>query len=447
MDLRLLHGVVYGCSWFAQFGYKFSHGTYGIQEHTYTLALEKIQSLPVSDITDSFDGSTEDRPIGVRTKVQYYQQLSMHEEVGEVGNCKDLFSFLVRKIHNAEEYKRRFKTIDDIEVPANIHQKHCSKEKICQAVEYFGVILRAKMGSDTKATMFQNAMRAEATQNGPIKAASVLDHVLKRLHNVVVDGHVFIRSEKLGRRMNEGKYKYKLVRVEESREIYNDLQFIYDRVLMGFPNSENDKEKSSVRMCAEAILNCNNFVKGFDIPHEDYGGKLMIKCQVQWPCNYWKNDGHLKEKSELGDIVVVVPTDAKITHLKQAAENALRETYLMTKGFKLWCLAGELGDDDTVYRVGKNPVILIGDGFDLDVDLWFQGGSKSKELVCKCKEADGEKTVECNMCNRSWHNLCLGVKDDDPFHICEDCMMSDKRLKNKSEEFSELPLEFFEEPD
>lgn len=45
MDLRLLHGVAYGHSWFGRWGYRFCQGSFGVTEHNYERALEILSSL------------------------------------------------------------------------------------------------------------------------------------------------------------------------------------------------------------------------------------------------------------------------------------------------------------------------------------------------------------------------------------------------------------------
>ncbi|OIT32898.1 phd finger protein male meiocyte death 1 [Nicotiana attenuata] len=50
MDLRLLYGVAYVHTWFGQWGYKFSHGSFGIMEHNYEIAIEMLSSTEIDQV-------------------------------------------------------------------------------------------------------------------------------------------------------------------------------------------------------------------------------------------------------------------------------------------------------------------------------------------------------------------------------------------------------------
>ncbi|WJX16233.1 hypothetical protein P8452_06290 [Trifolium repens] len=45
MDLRLLHGVAYGHSWFGRWGYKFYRGSFGVTEENYYYEAMEISNL------------------------------------------------------------------------------------------------------------------------------------------------------------------------------------------------------------------------------------------------------------------------------------------------------------------------------------------------------------------------------------------------------------------
>ncbi|KAK2423504.1 RING/FYVE/PHD zinc finger superfamily protein [Trifolium repens] len=50
MDLRLLHGVAYGHSWFGRWGYKICRGSFGVTAQNYYEPMETLGSLVLDDI-------------------------------------------------------------------------------------------------------------------------------------------------------------------------------------------------------------------------------------------------------------------------------------------------------------------------------------------------------------------------------------------------------------
>lgn len=74
MELRLLHSIAYGQSWFSQWGYKYSHGPFKVTIQMHQKAIEAIQSLPLSLLLHHFASTHPQIPF-IFSK---YQSLSNH---------------------------------------------------------------------------------------------------------------------------------------------------------------------------------------------------------------------------------------------------------------------------------------------------------------------------------------------------------------------------------
>ena len=59
MDLRLLHGVAYGHSWFGRWGYRFCSRTWSDREHNYNKAIEILTSLELDKIIQDFSNTDQ----------------------------------------------------------------------------------------------------------------------------------------------------------------------------------------------------------------------------------------------------------------------------------------------------------------------------------------------------------------------------------------------------
>lgn len=90
MDLRLLHGVAYGHSWFGKWGYRFCSGSFGVEEHHYHRAIAFLTSISlVDDITANFREKKANLNIG--DIVRCYRDMS---EI-QLTTLQDLLRFML----------------------------------------------------------------------------------------------------------------------------------------------------------------------------------------------------------------------------------------------------------------------------------------------------------------------------------------------------------------
>nr|XP_016459026.1 PREDICTED: PHD finger protein At2g01810-like [Nicotiana tabacum] len=110
MDLRLLHGVAYGQSWFGKWDYRFGRGSYGVTEQKYEIAVQFLSSLGLDKILNDFK---KDNPKRLKIK----QIIGTYRELSEVPliTISDLFQFMLafkskapfhskKKLENSDDY-------------------------------------------------------------------------------------------------------------------------------------------------------------------------------------------------------------------------------------------------------------------------------------------------------------------------------------------------------
>ncbi|KAK1387136.1 hypothetical protein POM88_015314 [Heracleum sosnowskyi] len=89
LDLRFLHGVAYGTTWFGKWGYKFGHGSFGVTEDKYDRALQFFRTLRLNKIISDFKDTVRGRKI--EQLVKSYRQVSE----APLGTISDLLQFVL----------------------------------------------------------------------------------------------------------------------------------------------------------------------------------------------------------------------------------------------------------------------------------------------------------------------------------------------------------------
>jgi len=89
MDLRLLHGVAYGHSWFG--GYGFCRGSFGVTEQNYNEAIEILGSLVLDDIARDLSKTKYHKD--VKQMISFYRDMSESET--HIITIRDLLRFML----------------------------------------------------------------------------------------------------------------------------------------------------------------------------------------------------------------------------------------------------------------------------------------------------------------------------------------------------------------
>ncbi|CAH2065663.1 unnamed protein product [Thlaspi arvense] len=467
LDLRLLHGVAYGHSWFGRWGYNFCRGSYGVTRNDYENAIELLGSLEIDQIEFDFSEHTQFNEI--KKIFRYYREMSE----GNLKTFRDLLRFMLiikshapHKLHAAppppfstdSPHKKRsnrlfLKKSDVLEneksqgyksyatVAANLGSRWPVR-RLEYAAEVIVESLK-EMKAVKKNGMTRQDVRDAARLN--IGDTGLLDYVLKSMNNVVV-GNILVRryvdprTRILHYTIQELDDETKLIEpkkepvldliplrvvTESSKpgaDVHGDLVMLYTYVLLNYPEAE------SVRSATQAILDSKQFVKEW--PLWDNNDRILrFVCRID-PSLI---DLRTEQITELppGELVTV-SLQATVFDLKQAIEDTFRDTYCILTNFvvnEIDEVKGE-DDDDRELLLGKlepcSAITVRGFGIDLESKLKFQGGCDTwmVKCVCRAKDDDGERMISCDVCEVWQHTRCCGIDDSNtlpPLYVCSNC--------------------------
>ncbi|CAI0400358.1 unnamed protein product [Linum tenue] len=464
MDLRLLYGVAYGHSWFGRWGYKFGRGSFGVTGQGYNRALEAVASLQLDPILTDFDskghGGEELKRI-----VRFYRDLCRTQ----LTNLGELLRFMLdlkscrcgsKKEANPNgicSTPSRF----PIRVPPLSTGKKGNPRAQNRCRKFSSVIATLDSRWSARRMEFAAAVIVEALQQGKtltgggmsrqqvrdaarmhVGDTGLLDYVLKSMNNVAVGDSVIRRAVNPRTRILE--YSIADLRQEEKQgserkfqerrgifpgiDLYTDMSYLYENVLVSYPDSE------LVDIATLTVLDSKHFVKEW--PWNDRCDQLLrLLFRVD------TIDGHRKQDfSE----IVVLPPDANMVELKQAAEEALRDTYATMEDVEVIEVKGmEDADDDQslsgeiepgseiVVKVavtggGKEVMSRCGSGSD---EQYEGGGADNWRVKCECgaRDDDGERMVACDVCEVWHHTRCVGIDDSEkapPLFVCSGCCVA-----------------------
>ncbi|XP_048422241.1 PHD finger protein MALE MEIOCYTE DEATH 1 [Pyrus x bretschneideri] len=462
MDLRLLHGVAYGHSWFGRWGYRFCHGSFGVTAHNYERAIEILSSLALERILQDFidmDGCEELKQI-----IRYYRNLSETKLV----TIKDLLRFMLTVKSSVPGQKKSLMGPAEVSsfvvksaTKATLQVKPSMKEKSAKCRKFSTILAHMDSRWPTRrlefaADVIVNALqeKKESGHGGMTRQdvrdaarlhigdTGLLDYVLKSMNNVIVGNHIVCRAVNPATRILEytvhdladgvkvsepGKeivaQSFQSATLFPGVDVYNDVLYLYEHVLLGYPESE------LVDLATRAVLDAKHFVK--ECPFRDDEEQwLTFFCQLL-PSSTDK-EIEFKRGMPPGE-VVVMPLHATIGELKRAAESALRDTYCITEQFVVMGIEGleEMDDMEVLFGVAESgaEVGVRGSGIDLDTPLRYEGGSDTWMVRCECgaRDDDGERMVACDICEVWQHTRCCGIEDADtvpPLFVCSACCVS-----------------------
>ncbi|PPS13347.1 hypothetical protein GOBAR_AA07229 [Gossypium barbadense] len=469
MDLRLLHGVAYGHTWFGRWGYKFCRGSYGVSEENYDRAIEILSSQKLDKIIQDFSDREQSRQI--KCMVQHYRDLSESQLV----TIRDLFKFMLTiKSRSALQKKLVAATaapsasVQKNSIRISFHKKDNSKEKYLRCKRFTSVIAHMDSRWPAKrlefaAEVIVDALKQHKSEVGHggmtrqdlrdaarmhIGDTGLLDYVLKSMNNVIVGCHIVRRGINSARVLeytiddvdNPVKDLKLLEATEEihqkplpellpapapvpGTDVYNDVVYLYNNTLLNYPESE------LLELSTQAVLDSKHFVK--DRPFRDEDDQLLrFFCQVM--PGLFDAENMATETSPAGELVMV-PLHATVFDLKQAAEKALRDTYCIMDKFVVTEVdnLGEMEDRDVLFGALESgaEILVRGSGIDLDSNLKHEGGADNWIVRCECgaRDDDGERMIACDICEVWQHTRCCGIEDSEavpPLFVCPGCCTS-----------------------
>ncbi|KAF8370108.1 hypothetical protein HHK36_031859 [Tetracentron sinense] len=466
MDLRLLYGVAYGHSWFGRWGYKFSHGSFGVTEHKYDSAIEILSSLDLNKIVDDFSNTGQGREI--KQIIHSYREVSETQLFTIRGLLRLMLALKSRapvqrktimavaaaaskssrkaatRTQKSPEKNKAIKYRKFAPSAANMDSRWPAR-RLEQAAEVIVEALKEKKArSYSRGGMSRQDVRDAARQH--IGDTGLLDFVLKSLNNFVVGNHVVRRAVNPSTRVLE----YTIHEVsngilitepeiiddppqalalapldispgpEPGSDVYGDVVYLYRTVLLGYPESE------MVELATGTVLDSKHFVKEWPFKDEE-DPVLRFICLVMPSSDQLETE--LTRQLSLGELVVV-PLHSTVGELKVAVESAMRDTYCIMERFVAREIAGleEMEDYEVLFGAleSGSKLLVRGSGMDLTTELRYEGGAENWTVDCCCgaKDDDGERMVACDICEVWQHTRCGGIDDADtvpPLFLCAKC--------------------------
>ncbi|CAK7338934.1 unnamed protein product [Dovyalis caffra] len=466
MDLRVLYGVAYGHPWFGRWGYKFCHGSFGVTELIYIRAIEILSALELEKIIQDFSDTSQSK--SMKQIIQYYRDLSPIQLI----KFKDLLCFMLALKCCPCGQKKQSVTATATSKPLiNVvfGKKPLVKEK-CMKYRNFSSLVgtmdsrwptrRLQYAADVivdalkakkddkhcEGGMTRQDVRDEARMH--IGDTGLLDYVLKSMNNVVVGKYVVRRAvnpktrileysiDELGDGISpvEAKPESEAVPAQPlvpGADVNADVVYIYENVLFNYPESE------IFEVATQAILDSKHFVKEW--PFRDENDQLLnFTCQVM---PNWNDLGAKFYRKVPPGEILVLPLHASVLELKQEAESALRDIYCVLERFVVTEIEHmeDLHDKDLLCEFFESgaEISVKGYGMDINSPLRYEGGPDNWKVKCECGacDDDGERMVECDICEVWQHTRCNGIDDANTvpqLFVCSGCCDSLQPVKAKT---------------
>ncbi|GAV72006.1 PHD domain-containing protein [Cephalotus follicularis] len=429
MEYRILHAITHGHSWYGSWGYEFKSGSYALTVDAYQRAVETLSTIPLSPLL--FEGR------GHRTRlhaiISFYQSLSESELI----TIKDLFSFMLRLIHETHRFtttsKRRkteYGTSNILCAWTRNDVEHVQQAMIkVLAASACWVTRRALKGVMCKAAYPELLDYCMKHFGGKMAANGMVVHARYNTNSSDIE----FRLEHLS--FNYGAGLESCYPPED--HIKRDLKFLYDSLLQ--PETMVSYRPQPTRKCvidsAVKLLDCKQFIKDYKPDERTTTNPFEIHlwCHVEL-LDQTKDDPIPPE-------MIVLPLNATIADLKSEAAKAFQEVYAMFKRFEVEKLLeyGSIEDSITLkFLVGSYGSVrvqgrcsakhgLIRFRMERGIENW------TVDCICGAKDDDGERMLACDTCGVWQHTRCAGIDNSDAIptkYVCLRCINSYRRKSN-----------------
>lgn len=454
LELRLLHAVGSGESWYGKWGYKFGYGSFGITQQMYIKAVEAIREMPLSSMAQHFEGVDQE----VLAIIALYQRIS-GQSLQTLG---DLVRFIMDLKVNSpahpgkggkEHHDRRSGSIAPTVSDASPSDVPCrwSAKRLDLATQ---VIVEALRSCDKKWLPRQDVRDAARVYIGD---TGLLDFVLKSLGNRIVGNYIVRRAVNPITKVLEysvedlvahstqavpGAGRDQIRRQPETTcevtqaEVLKDIVYIYKHVLENYKPARcaGNSDLTTIPTAARIILDAKQFIKDYrgEITrksasndwHMDDDEMIRVMCTV-----ILQDDDPTRNRPSPPPELVILPPHATVRDLKLEAQRAFRETYYIMHSFFVESIPDLEGDDeDLLFGAieSGSHVRVNGSGIHTYHDWRYEGGIDSWIVNCPCgtKDDDGERMIACDVCEVWQHTRCGGISDMDAIpqrFLCHRC--------------------------
>jgi hypothetical protein len=172
-DYRVLHAVITGFSWYSQWGFELSRGSFGITPEEYCKAIGNLSSVPLSYF---FQHSRLPRN-QLQDAIAFYQTLSMHP----LTTVRELFLYMMELTNSKSVHKQHFGSIHKEEHSYAHLQETWPDEEIKRATDIGLKVLRAV------GTRWVAKRTLKAAISRSIGSPQLVDYCLKTLGSRSID--------------------------------------------------------------------------------------------------------------------------------------------------------------------------------------------------------------------------------------------------------------------
>ncbi|GLJ12291.1 hypothetical protein SUGI_0188160 [Cryptomeria japonica] len=475
MAFRLLNCAAYGQSWYGRWGYVFGHGSFGVTPQMYSKAIEAVRGIPLKVMMQHFQGVDTQ----VLEIVHEYQRIS-RQELQTVG---DLFRYML-------ELKARLPlqsspstsgsttmTSDNGSTKSFTERNALNSNHIAAYTQCRWSVKRLELAAQVVVDALRNCSKDKMSRQDVRDVArlhigdtGLLDFVLKSLGNRIVGDSIVRRAVNPATKILE--YSLEDVNKVESvdhfgcgvedplwqvrrTEVERDIFYLYKHVLENYKparkgfktvsNGTNSNILMAIPTATKIILDTKQFIKDYKGEMTRKGAHnewaidedemLRVLCNVvvmnKEKNNHMSMDMSMTNRPLPPAEMVVLPPHATIGELKEEAQRALRDTYIVTENLVVEGILDLQGDDDDLLfgtLESGSTVMVQGTGIDVSSDLRYEGGADDWTVDCPCgaKDDDGERMIACDMCEVWQHTRCAGICDADAvpqLFLCNRCGM------------------------
>ncbi|PKA64370.1 PHD finger protein MALE STERILITY 1 [Apostasia shenzhenica] len=424
MELRLIHGLAYGESWFGRWGYRFGNGSFGITQQMHQRSLEALQSFPLCLLIPPFYYSSfsaaRDLPSAIAVK---YQAISTQLLL----TFGDLFRFMMElnahlPVHGSSLTMMDFRCI--------VAEASCrwSMKRVEMAAH---VVVQALKRSECRWVTRQEVRDIARTFIGD---TGLLDFVLKSLGNHVVGNYIVRRMVNPVTKVLEyclqdissifptslsgtspwsPKSRFQLT----GPQLMKDMFYLYHHILTRLNQipATNSTILGGLPVALNIVLDTKHLVKDYSF------GFFQLKDQhyIYLNCTLRLQDCSLRElhQSEM----IGIPSSSTVVELKREVETYYKSTYLGLKNF----VAEEvlLENEGGCLMVNGSVVSVDEDAGEVVMVEW---GNGDEVVNCSCgaKAEDGERMVNCDICEVWLHSRCVKIPDGEELpgvFLCNNC--------------------------
>ncbi|XP_023734537.1 PHD finger protein MALE STERILITY 1 [Lactuca sativa] len=440
MDMRLLHGVAYGQSWFGQWGYHFGRGSFGVTQQMYQKALDALQNIPLCIIAQNIGTSNMEIPL----MLSRYQTLSSRSLV----TLSDLLRFML-------DLKSRLPKESTLHTynPGILVENSCrwSPKRIEMAARVIVESLKKAKFRWVSRQEVRDAARAYVGDTG------LLDFVLKSLGNHVVGKYLVRRClnpvtkvleyclEDISNALpnqeefitNDSKLK---TRCKISRvQLMSDMFCIYRHILKGQTKDMDTTITSTISLASRIILDSKYFVKDYskETPlklEPEVGEKSKLYCTITIQ-DIEEINSHEECRKKLVTTpyeTIMLRNNATFNDLVDEVEKNFKEIYWGLKSFMFGSIMNlNPKGSDQVFRVTRSGSRLVFQGKLVETGMnhesIYESGSRQSFIVdcaCGAKDDDGERMVACDICEVWQHTRCLKIPNNEEIpniYVCNRC--------------------------